>query len=111
MSEAKHTPGPWRIIKNKGSIISPQSVLHAKKFPFEITGSDFRPCAVYSDGKLNRGTAKANAKLIAAAPDILVALIAMRDDWLTAFDCDVAEGNADAIKILADADKAITKAS
>ena len=48
--------------------------------------------------------------LLDAAPDLLAALEAMRDDWLTAFDTDVAEGNPDAVKILADADAAVAKA-
>lgn len=45
-----------------------------------------------------------------AGPALLVALVAMRDDWLTAFDNDVQAGNPDAVKILADADAAIAQA-
>ncbi len=71
----KFTPGPWKIHTNKPTFISEVASLHAKGFPFDIEGGDgFRPCACYSDGRLNAGTAAANAHLISAAPDLLAAL-------------------------------------
>lgn len=63
----KHTPTPWKVIKNKSSWMSKSATEHAKKYPFDIEGEMFRPCSVYSDGKLNRGTAKANAQFITLA--------------------------------------------
>ena len=66
-----HTPGPWAIVETECM----------KGFPYRIDGSStdetptgFSPCAVYGDGKLNAGVALANARLIAAAPQLLTAL-------------------------------------
>ena len=63
MSESKHTPGPWRA------------------YGFMITGGDFRQVAecnmpVGTPGREEDATVdedQANARLIAAAPDLLAA--------------------------------------
>lgn len=63
MSESKHTPGPW------------------KAYGFMITGGDFRQVAdcnmpVGTPGREEDATVdedQANARLIAAAPDLLAA--------------------------------------
>jgi hypothetical protein len=65
MSNTKHTPGPWTaIITTDGT--------------HEVTTSDgIYPQTVarmYSTGKLMQSQAPANARLIAAAPELLEAL-------------------------------------
>ena len=67
-TQDKHTPGPWRITHN-GSYSPPR---------FEISGraGDGREYgfAEVSAWPLHAGEAEANARLIAAAPDMLEAL-------------------------------------
>ncbi len=66
-----HTPGPWRAEETYQGMLTDKF----KDFPFSINGADgFQPCLVLGDGKLNAGTAAANARLIAAAPALLAAL-------------------------------------
>lgn len=69
MSEAKHTPGPWRA-KDQGE--GPRG----RSLGICISGANGLPLFF-----LPRGTEKndANARLIAAAPDLLEALRAIRD--------------------------------
>jgi len=68
MSEAKHTPGPWRI------------KAHTDESPEHITGwSDWSiigadgACVCIEQTSIN-DSAKHNARLIAAAPELLEAL-------------------------------------
>lgn len=70
MTEAKHTPGPWKqhpdyqwIIKEDNAPISDEGVTIASTTAHE--GSGFFP---------NPSQGRANARLIAAAPDMLEAL-------------------------------------
>lgn len=70
MTETKHTPGPWRPnlpTRSDGAIIVPHVV--AKD------GSAVAQIALY-DG----GTTTANARLIAAAPELLAMLADVTDD-------------------------------
>ncbi len=60
MSEAKHTPGPWQWTQHFDPTIS-------------IYRDGFGQIARLYDS--SAGTGKANARLIAAAPDLLAALI------------------------------------
>lgn len=60
MSEANHTPGPW------GHIVDPEG-------KYGITGADHKFLAITDT--------KANARLIAAAPDMLDAL-RKAETWL-----------------------------
>jgi hypothetical protein len=60
-----HTPGPWRIGKQGGSVVADIPIP-------EIGGSD---CIEYYGGHLvAESITPSNAKLIAAAPDMLEAL-------------------------------------
>ena len=70
---SKHTPGPWSVYSGKGVIqvdIGPRATGH-------------RPCIVHWSGfdsnDLPRQKDAANARLIAAAPDLLHALEMVRD--------------------------------
>lgn len=65
MSEATHTPGPWRI-ENRYFVESTTGPKHIRGIS---TVADCRPYA--SD---DHPEAEANARLIAAAPDLLVEL-------------------------------------
>jgi hypothetical protein len=64
-----HTPGPWAVQPVKGSF----------QVPFHIVSEDGKPVA-YCEGQQLRpdrtsvGEARANARLIAAAPEMLAAL-------------------------------------
>lgn len=64
MSEAKHTPGPWRVFIAKGG--------HAIIGIGELTGEGVADCGfgVWRGGSEE---AMANARLIAAAPELLEA--------------------------------------
>lgn len=85
---SKHTPGPWILASN------PKQIL------FKVEGHPYRLLAeahhaVFNDGtgqgSLTDEEVKANARLIAAAPDLLEALKAYADSD----DCD-ADGAPDA---------------
>ena len=72
MSEAKHTPGPWsfKVAPNGDcGIMANGTGIFAEAF------ADIRHAH-----ECNLDEALANARLIAAAPDMLDALKAMRDD-------------------------------
>jgi hypothetical protein len=78
----RHTSGPWMVQPIKGSF----------QVPFHILSEDGKPVA-YCEGQQLRpdrtsvGEARANASLIAAAPDLLAALIRMRDEFNSYADC------------------------
>ena len=81
MSEAKHTPGPWLIAKTD-----------AASFVYALNDSGYnRFWAHVIGGKLRRGKStskvetEANARLIAAAPDLLEALVAIDNALRTAW--------------------------
>lgn len=64
---ARHTPGPWRIAEPVRGMRGPEAATGDKI----IVGADHViPAIVYEFGD----TGKANARLIAAAPDLLAAL-------------------------------------
>lgn len=66
--KAQHTPGPWHMEPCMWG-----------GYPFRISGPGdsagtagmFSPALVMGDGTHNRGTAEANARLIAASPSLL----------------------------------------
>jgi hypothetical protein len=75
MAEAKHTPGPWRIVENRPN-----------KWTKAPTISVVGPPDPQEDGAyvkicLINGADKANARLIAAAPDMATE-IRKQIDWL-----------------------------
>jgi hypothetical protein len=60
-TQFQHTPGPWKRARRIAG-------------GYTIKARNFWPAVVLGDGRQNRGTAIANARLIAAAPELLVAL-------------------------------------
>ena len=68
MSVPKHTPGPWRVERQNGSSTTSEWIIAGAK-----------PGYLAEVGDCGSGCAKANARLIAAAPELLEALeMAMR---------------------------------
>jgi hypothetical protein len=71
---ARHTPGPWFYV-NGGANLAPHMVLHRER-PNDATSQPTRVadvhCADYP-GFTSSETGFANARLIAAAPDLLAA--------------------------------------
>lgn len=76
-TETKHTPGPWRVAKHD-----------ALRFTFHIdagpAGYERNRVAIVS-GDSARDCAEANARLIAAAPELLEALEGLVDDYRKLF--------------------------
>jgi len=73
---AEHTPGPWTI----------QAInLSVHRVGFEYIVRDARNCALAEVGHIDSitdgGEGEANARLIAAAPELLAALEAAFDSW------------------------------
>ncbi len=68
--EKKHTPGPWQIESGGARLINTQAHV--------ISASDGLGPVAYSTGS--------NARLIAAAPDLLEALQRMVAAWGSGFD-------------------------
>lgn len=68
MTHAKHTPGPWRV---ETQTMNGQAI-NSELFPFQIESEDWVICEVYGD--VPQIDAGANARLIAAAPELLDAL-------------------------------------
>lgn len=64
MTNTKHTPGPWKAVEHHGAI--------------DVMGVGSGVCRVFTDPNQNSlptmPQARANARLIAAAPDLLAAL-------------------------------------
>ena len=110
--EAAHTPGPWRVEQGTTLIwgaCSPDDLsCHGMGFP--VAEARVRlPVWARPPARLDEDVAEANARLIAAAPDMLAALKSAsallaivqheEDDeegrrLKAAWDCDVAEINA-----------------
>lgn len=69
MSDVKHTPGPWKMVRYTGH--EPQ-----KHWPGRIVSESGVEVfsGPFSFHALRGKTAEANARLIAAAPDLLAAL-------------------------------------
>ena len=74
MADVKHTPGPWRVDEGGTEMGGKFSINTASQYVAETIGG-------FEDG-----VQEANAMLIAAAPDLLEALIAMeseKSDYMT----------------------------
>jgi hypothetical protein len=71
MPEAKYTPGPW-VVDDTGAIIGEGMALAS------VHGAEDFPCLPEEDYDECNVQCAANARLMAAAPDLLAACIAMR---------------------------------
>jgi hypothetical protein len=85
MTEAKHTPGPWQQ-HDDAPVYGPgyASTVWSAKGPGHGLVADCRQCSSFEEER-------ANARLIAAAPDMLACLIEIRalitEAGLTGFNC------------------------
>ncbi len=61
-NETKHTPGPWH------------AAINVRGFDSQVVGSNGLICEVYGRGNPRNFGSTENARLIAAAPDLLDAL-------------------------------------
>jgi hypothetical protein len=69
MTQNRHTPGPWRIGKSGGSVVTDNEIEDA------VGGSWGEDAKTFYGGNLiAESITPANARLIAAAPDLLEAL-------------------------------------
>lgn len=68
MEKSKHTPGPWKVFNSKYAY---RPGIEAEEFSVVIFGEISESCGV--DGR-TEDEKEANAKLIAAAPELLEAL-------------------------------------
>lgn len=85
----KHTPGPWTA-----KPISDEFINQFDDHDVNIVTSDGLACAVsICQGDITEDMAKANANLIAAAPDLLAALINLANSFRNA-DAAIAEAKA-----------------
>lgn len=97
---AKHTPGPWEACKvgDYGDYDGQCLV---------VLGDDMRVAVTLGSDK----TAKANASLIAAAPDLLDALREIADDYAGRFDMASPSTNPGMKYVVSQARAAIAKAT
>lgn len=108
MSE-KHTPGPWSA---EFDADDPELPINIEKDGGAIAcvyNLDDFPCVLKEDESRVSAEAKANANLIAAAPELLEALTRVRD-WLSSFEMPPTSTLAEKQEHLAIIDKAIAKA-
>ncbi len=99
--ESKHTPGPWVVIEGQKSTRVASEPL-----------SDFRGVVarLYRYAHRGKAVALANARLIAAAPDLLVALRTLRPYVESCAEPDLGNDSCPAVKDLRQIDAAIAKA-
>jgi len=64
-AKVEATPGPWKQVK----------CINSSSYPIRIEGADgFSPCLMYGDGRLNKGTTRANANLVCAVQEMVQVL-------------------------------------
>jgi hypothetical protein len=83
MNEAKHTPGPWHFCGSQYSASDKPAVTARNTGTGYLTPEGWHYVIPAIDGATNE-QAEANARLIAAAPDLLSALAALVDSLASA---------------------------
>jgi hypothetical protein len=102
MSESKHTPGPWAVHSIFPNVVVPYDQSSRSLGASEDEDADRKryavPIATAERDKMSgfshertREEAEANARLIAAAPDLLAACEAMLLDYESQFGMDYCE--------------------
>lgn len=76
MSEAKHTPGPWKMIEGKADLRQMSSIVLANDPDYQIAYVNTE-----WSHKAGREQDLANARLIAAAPDLLRIALKIMDSY------------------------------
>ncbi len=79
MSEAKHTPGPWTFSKNDELGDTRFYVAQQEGAPYTPHYSDVATLIAETVSSERRSIQEANARLIAAAPELLEALRGLLD--------------------------------
>ncbi len=79
---SEHTPGPWVTVEANEKVPLPAGLpiaIHRADEPFKLTGCI---CSLIAqgDGKYDPEVTAANARLIAAAPELLAAAKAAREE-------------------------------
>ena len=74
MSEAKHTPGPWQLEADPCHVDSLTTVTGGQRMNAHPNAWPAHPLTVQVGGMASVKEAQANARLIAAAPELLAAL-------------------------------------
>lgn len=95
MAELKHTPGPWE---------------HQHCHTAIVTGNQTLARVYHGEGR-SFNESKANARLIAAAPELLEALIEMVEDFSDRFDLESSSTNPGIKHVIAEARHVIKKAT
>lgn len=104
MTEA-HTPGPWQVTPRRNKMIDIQHSAGQEKGAITLN-----LCRVQArDSWVDE--AEANARLIAAAPELLAALKDLADDMSERFDLDSPSTNPGIKNTIAAARQAIEKAT
>lgn len=81
MGESKHTPGPWEVSIGNDYAVTAEA--YPKAYPHHYKSDDLGEYLAYV-GNRAEDFGKANARLIAAAPDMLEALeVMLQEPWLT----------------------------
>ena len=81
---SEHTPGPWEAVEVCEGILFPAGVAVAVQTSAEPWKRTGRICDIVAqgDGAYSSETTTANARLIAAAPELLEACRALMAHWL-----------------------------
>ena len=74
MSDAKHTPGPWKVHHTKATTQQAGSVFIGANGETEPVAEVLGQINDPVDGERSKSEQLANARLLAAAPDLLAAL-------------------------------------
>lgn len=77
MTEGKHTPGLWQVYHENGSMGSGG---HWGIDAMDRRGARVGVCRVFQNSVVSEAEAQANARLIAAAPELLESLKEIRAD-------------------------------
>lgn len=114
MSEAKHTPGPWFAVlaQDDEGVLIPRvaSPLTSKRRLNDAEGDAHTfVCETFSDGFQDEDQDIANARLIAAAPDLLLVSMLLVDLLKMDFECNQ-EREYHFNDLLSIAEQAISKA-
>ena len=78
MTQDKHTPGPWVVAKDRNKV---RRIFAGDSGPQVATASIFANWMPVERSAEAHAVADANARLIAAAPELLEALVMLRSEY------------------------------
>jgi hypothetical protein len=91
---SEHTPGPWRIYRITGEDGESIGVMCINEQHIDSDGDPSDICEIANLGYYGIPQCEANAKLIAAAPELLAALQAMLKDCEQSCETSLVHGGA-----------------